>query len=226
MGPFDTFKKNKMSTTLKLLSALQQQQRLRWGQIMTLRTSTRLLKRDAMDLGKPTGGAKTDKVFTKRNWQLSPETNGGKRKAPKRDWSRPADMHPEKYPEESVKVHERHITRFTKSAPKKTETVAQKKERKKTEEELAALAKEEAKQRKYIEERKAKQKAKERRENQQVRDVYIPEVINVANLSRVLGVRFGKYNTVSKKGYDVTDVYIYRTSDQNHGRARYGKYLA
>ncbi|CEG70421.1 Putative Translation initiation factor IF-2 [Rhizopus microsporus] len=179
-----------MSTTLKLLSALQQQQRLRWSQTMTLRTSARLLKRDAMDLGKPTGGAKTDKVFTKRNWQLPPETNGGKRKAPKRDWSRPADMHPEKYPEESVKVHERHITRFTKSAPKKTETVAQKKERKKTEEELAALAKEEAKQRKYIEERKAKQKAKERRENQQVRDVYIPEVINVANLSRVLGVRF------------------------------------
>ncbi|KAG1139755.1 hypothetical protein G6F37_009529 [Rhizopus arrhizus] len=156
---------------------------------MYLRTATRLLQQKA-DLGKPMSNVNnnTKRVLTKRDWSVPQQ---GKRTAPKRDWSRPVDKHTDKYPEETPKLHDRHVNKFSKPAPKRSETVAQRKERKKKEEELAALAKEEERQRRYIEERKAKQKAREQKAmNQQMKDVYIPEIINTANLSRVLGVRF------------------------------------
>lgn len=115
-----------------------------------------------------------------------------RRVAPKRDWTRPVDQHLEKHADESFKQHERHVNKFVKLPPKRTETQAQKRERKKREEELQALAREEEKERHQIAMRKAKQKAKEQAENNQMKDVFIPEIINVANLSRILGIRIGK----------------------------------
>ncbi|KAG1440489.1 hypothetical protein G6F56_011903 [Rhizopus delemar] len=144
-------------------------------------TTSRLLKHD---LGRPVNGSQ--KTLAKRDWSVPT-----KRTAPKRDWSKPVDRHAEKYPEESAKTHEHHINKFSKPPPKKSETVAQRKERKKREEELELMAREEAKQKKYIADRKAKQKAREAKDKQ-MKDVYIPEIINVANLSRILGIRLGK----------------------------------
>lgn len=141
-------------------------------------TTSRLLKHD---LGRPVNGSQ--KTLAKRDWSVPT-----KRTAPKRDWSKPVDRHAEKYPEESAKTHEHHINKFSKPPPKKSETVAQRKERKKREEELELMAREEAKQKKYIADRKAKQKAREAKDKQ-MKDVYIPEIINVANLSRILGIR-------------------------------------
>ncbi|CAO3700918.1 unnamed protein product [Rhizopus stolonifer] len=141
-------------------------------------TTSRLLKHD---LGRPVNSSQ--KTLAKRDWSVP-----AKRTAPKRNWTKPVDHHAEKYPEESVKTHEHHINKFSKPPPKKSETVAQRKERKKREEELELMAREEAKQKKYIADRKAKQKAREAKDKQ-MKDVYIPEIINVANLSRILGIR-------------------------------------
>lgn len=146
-------------------------------------------------LGKPTGVKKT-KGLVKTNWERPQEgsrpSNGAKKVAPKRDWNKPVDQHAEKHAGESFKTHERHVNKFAKPPPKRTETQAQKRERKKREEELNVLAKEEEKERHLISVRKAKLKAKEQAESNHMKDVYIPEIINVANLSRVLGVRIGK----------------------------------
>ncbi|GAA5816569.1 hypothetical protein MFLAVUS_010099 [Mucor flavus] len=150
-------------------------------------------------LGKPTGVKKT-KGLAKTNWsrpsatatqggaQRNTETMG-KRVAPKRDWNKPADQHAEKHAGESYKTHERHVNKFAKPEPRKSETLQQKRERKKREEELHILAKEEEKERHQIAIRKAKLKAKEQAESNHMKDVYIPEIINVANLSRILGIR-------------------------------------
>ncbi|KAI9279878.1 translation initiation factor IF-2 [Sporodiniella umbellata] len=135
------------------------------------------------DLGKPTNG-KNLKGLTKRDWN-SPVTV--RPAAPRRDWTKPVDKHAEKYPEESQKLHDRHVQHFSKS-PKKSESVAEKRKRKKQEEELELMAREEEKQKKLLADRKARQKAKELKE-QQTRDVYIPEIVNVANLSRILNTR-------------------------------------
>lgn len=168
------------------------------GRPMYFQTASRLLKEDGAGLGKPTGVKKT-KGLAKTNWERPqpgsrPTQNGGltrKVTPPKRDWSKPVDQHAEKHAGETYKTHERHVNKFSKPPPKRTETQAQKRERKKREEELNALAREEEKERQQISIRKAKQKAKEQAENNQMKDVYIPEIINVANLSRVLGVRIG-----------------------------------
>lgn len=193
-----------MST--KFLSLIQQQSKWAQGRPMYLRTTARLLQQKA-DLGKPMSNVNnnTKRVLTKRDWSIPQQ---GKRAAPKRDWSRPVDKHADKYPEETPKLHDRHVNKFSKPAPKRSETVAQRKERKKKEEELAALAKEEERQRRYIEERKAKQKAREQKAmNQQMKDVYIPEIINTANLSRVLGVRFGN-DTFTNKIKNANFLYV------------------
>ncbi|KAL9557714.1 hypothetical protein MBANPS3_001261 [Mucor bainieri] len=143
------------------------------------------------------GGKRPSKGLAKTNWSRPAQkkttaatTVDGKRVAPKRDWSKPVDLHSEKHAGETHKMHERHVNKFSKPPLKKAETQAQKRERKKREEELAALAKEEEKERHQIALRKAKQKAKEKEEQtNQMKDVYIPEIINVANLSKVLGIR-------------------------------------
>lgn len=163
-------------------------------------TSRQLLKEKSakpvkdLGLGKPHTSQKKAGGIAKTNWQRK-ETPVASR-APKRDWSKPVDLHSEKHAGESQKLHEKHVNKFAKPAPRKSETTAQKKERKKREEELAALAKEEEKERRLIEARKAKQKQKEQQEidNNKMKDVYIPEIINVANLSKVLGIRIGKSN--------------------------------
>lgn len=149
-------------------------------------------------LGKPTGVKKT-KGLAKTNWSRPSETataqrnteTMGKRVAPKRDWNKPVDQHAEKHAGESYKTHERHVNKFAKPEPRKSETLQQKRERKKREEELHILAKEEEKERHQIAIRKAKLKAKEQAESNHMKDVYIPEIINVANLSRILGIRIG-----------------------------------
>ncbi|KAI8082756.1 translation initiation factor IF-2 [Halteromyces radiatus] len=108
---------------------------------------------------------------------------------PKRNWTKPIDRHAEKHEGESAKLHERHINKFSKP-PREGETVAQRKERKRKEEELAAIMKQEAIAKRQMEQRQAKQRAKELAEKEnRVRDVFIPQIINVANLSKVLGVR-------------------------------------
>lgn len=164
-------------------------------------TSARVLKeksekpvkdRSLGGLGMPKLNTNNKKVggIAKTNWQRK---DAPARQAPKRDWSRPVDLHAEKHAGESHKLHERHVNKFSKPAPKKSETNAQKKERKQREEELAALAKQEEKERHLMEARKAKQKRKEKEEMEanKMKDVYIPEIINVANLSKALGVRIG-----------------------------------
>jgi translation initiation factor IF-2 len=165
-------------------------------------TSSRLFKEQPVNdrgLGMPKMGTNKKKTggITKTNWQRKAPTPAGH--APKRDWSRPVDLHSEKHAGESQKLHEKHVNKFSKPAPKKSETTAQKKERKKREEELSALAKEEEKERRQIELRKAKQKQKQKEEmeSNKIKDVYIPEIINVANLSKVLGVRIGNISSNS-----------------------------
>ncbi|KAF7723290.1 hypothetical protein EC973_002136 [Apophysomyces ossiformis] len=111
---------------------------------------------------------------------------GHKRVPTKRDWTRsPAnDRHPEKH-----EAQKRHGV----SPPlhrRTEETASQKRERKKLSEEMTLLQKEEERVREQARRRQAKLKAKEAAEKEkEVRDVYIPEIINVANLSRILGVR-------------------------------------
>ncbi|ORZ16952.1 translation initiation factor IF-2 [Absidia repens] len=110
----------------------------------------------------------------------------------KRNWTKPVDRHAEKHEGESRKLHERHINKFSKP-PREGETVAQRKERKRKEEELALIMKQEAAAKRQMEQRQAKQRAKELAEKEnRVRDVFIPEIINVANLSKVLGIRLEK----------------------------------
>jgi translation initiation factor IF-2 len=152
---------------------------------------------------------KGSKKLSKTNWdrpsqkpaQTQAQTQApanGKKVAPKRDWTRPVDHHAEKHAGESHKMHERHVNKFSKFPPKKSETQAQKRERKQKEEELTLLAREEEKERQQIAMRKAKQKAKEQQEvESQMKDVYIPEIINVANLSRILGIRLGKFKSIN-----------------------------
>ncbi|CAO3587578.1 unnamed protein product [Absidia cylindrospora] len=110
----------------------------------------------------------------------------------KRNWTKPVDRHAEKHEGESRKLHERHINKFSKP-PREGETVAQRKERKRKEEELSLIMKQEAAAKRQMEQRQAKQRAKELAEKaNRVRDVFIPEIINVANLSKVLGIRLEK----------------------------------
>jgi translation initiation factor IF-2 len=188
------------------------------GRPMYFSTVSRLFKEQSAKpvkvfgegLGKPTlGGQKKVKGLAKTNWDRpqhqqqqqqqgnrgstnTNNPNNGKRVAPRRDWTKPVDQHVEKHAGETHKTHERHVNKFSKQPPKR-ETQAQRSERKRKEEELLALAKEEEKERQQIALRKAKQKAKEQAQRNQMKDVYIPEIINVANLSRVLGVRIGKH---------------------------------
>ncbi|KAG2236876.1 translation initiation factor IF-2 [Thamnidium elegans] len=166
------------------------------GRPQYFQTASRVYREEA-GLGKPTGVKKT-KGLAKTNWNRPSATTQqggqrnvdmGKRVAPKRDWSKPVDQHAEKHAGESYKTHERHVNKFAKPEPKKSETLQQKRERKKREEEMHALAKEEEKERHQIAIRKAKLKAKEQAESNHMKDVYIPEIINVANLSRILGIR-------------------------------------
>ncbi|KAI8880485.1 translation initiation factor IF-2 [Backusella circina FSU 941] len=179
-----------------------------WRPQRLFQTST-LLNDSSKTLGRPTvkkaGTSNTDKIkkLSKTNWKrpsskpttpattaATAATGNGKKVAPKRDWSRPVDYHAEKHAGESHKLHERHVNKFSKFPPKKSETQAQKRERKQKEEELHLLARQEEKERQQIALRKAKQKAKEQQEMEnQMKDVYIPEIINVANLSRILGIR-------------------------------------
>ncbi|KAI8340742.1 hypothetical protein BC941DRAFT_418072 [Chlamydoabsidia padenii] len=169
----------------------------------SLHTTTRCLKAPVLT-GKQAGGKDTlapsgiDKwkrptsmdSHPNRSGQQQRPTGGKEGGRPiKRNWTKPTDRHAEKHEGESAKKVERHINKFSKP-PREGETVAQRKERKRKEEELAIIMKQEAAAKRHMEQRQAKQRAKElaERENR-VRDVYIPEIVNVANLSKILGIR-------------------------------------
>ncbi|CAO3616731.1 unnamed protein product [Cunninghamella blakesleeana] len=107
----------------------------------------------------------------------------------KRDWTKPTDQHTEKHVGESKKLHDRRTNKFSKP-PREGETVGERKERKRKEELLNNLMKEEERAKKQLEQRQAKQRQKELAEKENiVRDVFIPEIVNVSNLSKILGVR-------------------------------------
>ncbi|KAI8069321.1 translation initiation factor IF-2 [Gongronella butleri] len=132
---------------------------------------------------------KQQQQFPKQQQQQQ-QASGGR--AVQRNWSKPVDSHPEKHQGEPRKQHERHINKFSKP-PREGETVAQRKERKRKEEELAQIMREEASAKRHLEQRQAKQRAKEQADKDaQIKDVYIPQIINVANLAKVFGIRMEK----------------------------------
>ncbi|KAI8147948.1 hypothetical protein BJV82DRAFT_594031 [Fennellomyces sp. T-0311] len=116
----------------------------------------------------------SDNKIAKTNWgrpEQAPNGKQSKRSVPEqREWTRPADL------------DKRQAMKRKSRQP--TESASQRKERKKKEEEMALLMKQEE-----LEMQKLKAKKKATAEEKQVRDVYIPEIINVANLSRILGIR-------------------------------------
>lgn len=130
-------------------------------------------------LGKPKaleGAAGTRKKIGKTDWSRPQQQQGSKRnKVPaKRDWSRPTDMEPKQSSQQQQQQQQR--------------SREQRRERnKKRDEEVALFMKQ---QEAEMQKLKSKQKAKAQ-EEKQVQDVYIPHVINAANLSRLLGVRLG-----------------------------------
>ncbi|KAG0173060.1 hypothetical protein DFQ28_009980 [Apophysomyces sp. BC1034] len=121
----------------------------------------------------------------------SGSTNSGnnRRVVPKRDWSRPAaDANVER--QDGQKLHDRHGHKFSKPERSGPESPGQKRERKKLSEQMTLIRKEEERVRYQAQKRQARLRAKEAAEKEkEVRDVYIPEIINVANLSRTLGIR-------------------------------------
>jgi translation initiation factor IF-2 len=133
----------------------------------------------------------TDTGAKQGNRPTTNNNNSGRTMPTKRNWTKPVDHHAEKHEGESAKRHERHINKFSKP-PREGETVTQRKERKRKEEELANIMKQEAAAKRHMEQRQAKQRAKELAEKEnRVRDVFIPEIVNVANLSKILGIRIG-----------------------------------
>ncbi|CDS05034.1 hypothetical protein LRAMOSA07563 [Lichtheimia ramosa] len=129
-------------------------------------------------LGKPNaleGAAGTRKKIGKTDWSRPQQQQGSKRnKVPaKRDWSRPTDMEPKQSSQQQQQQQQQRSRE-------------QRRERnKKRDEEVALFMKQ---QEAEMQKLKSKQKAKAQ-EEKQVQDVYIPHVINAANLSRLLGVR-------------------------------------
>jgi flagellar biosynthesis GTPase FlhF len=139
--------------------------------------------------------------IVKNKWARPESTvkSGGNKKPQDpsdRQHQRAFDKHPEKHTGEPPKLHQRHVEKFTqehkhKGDLKRSKKKEEEKARKLEEERLAAL--------KYERQLKAEAEAKEKKnrmEQEQVekaqRDVYIPEVVNIANLARVLGIRLGK----------------------------------
>ncbi|ORX62468.1 translation initiation factor IF-2 [Hesseltinella vesiculosa] len=113
-------------------------------------------------------------------------------KPQQRNWTKPVDFHAEKHEGESRKLNERHLNKFSKP-PREGESVTQRKERQRKEEELAKIIREEEQAKRHLEKRQARQRAKELADKEnQTKDVYIPQIINVANLAKVFGIRMEK----------------------------------
>ena len=151
-------------------------------------TQTTVL-RDA--LGQPTLGRplsqKGDSKIAKTNWNRPEgkvDRNGKQRPQQRRavpeqrDWKRPADLDQKQAAKKQAKDRQR--------SSRPAESASQRKERLKRQEEVQKLMKQEE-----MEVQKLKSKQKGAQEEKQMRDVYIPEIINVANLSRILGIRLG-----------------------------------
>ncbi|CDH51527.1 translation initiation factor if-2 [Lichtheimia corymbifera JMRC:FSU:9682] len=116
---------------------------------------------------------KTDWSRPQQQQKQGQQQQGSKRnKVPaKRDWSRPSDIESKKPPQQQQQQQQQRDQRRERN--------------KKRDEEVALFMKQ---QEAEMQKLKAKQKAKAQ-EEKQVQDVYIPHVINAANLSRLLGVR-------------------------------------
>ncbi|KAI9494750.1 hypothetical protein BDB00DRAFT_816915 [Zychaea mexicana] len=150
-------------------------------------------------LGRPLSNKQGDNKITKTNWARSkPDSTIGianqRRSVPeKRDWTRPADLEKKQQQQQQQFKSKSRDTGFKSGGGggggngKRSfgETASQRKERKKREEKVAVLMKQEETEMHKL---RAKQK-KAAEVEQQTRDVYIPEIINVANLSRILGIR-------------------------------------
>lgn len=129
---------------------------------------------------------KTDWSRPQQQQKQGQQQQGSKRnKVPaKRDWSRPSDIESKKPPQQQQQQQQQRDQRRERN--------------KKRDEEVALFMKQ---QEAEMQKLKAKQKAKAQ-EEKQVQDVYIPHVINAANLSRLLGVRLGmRINKVHRIAY-------------------------
>ncbi|KAI7872529.1 translation initiation factor IF-2 [Spinellus fusiger] len=111
----------------------------------------------------------------------------GRRIPPKRDWTRSTEQPTENMPHQKPLPYERQAG--SSAAIPLHESPAQRRERMQKEEELAKAAEEVRKQRYYMQQKRDRQKQKEAEAAKLAQEVYIPEVINVANLARLLGVR-------------------------------------
>ncbi|KAI8581200.1 hypothetical protein K450DRAFT_233592 [Umbelopsis ramanniana AG] len=110
-----------------------------------------------------------------------------------RQQPKPTDHHPEKHAGEAPKLHQRHVEKFTQEHKHKGDI---KRSKKKEEEKARVLEQERLAALKYEKELKAEAEAKERKNKLEQakaekvqRDVYIPEVVNVSNLAKILGIR-------------------------------------
>ena len=165
-------------------------------------------------LGRPLSNKNNDSKISKTDWGRTKPTdssrnkpdyrnnnnnsNNNKQRRPvpeKRDWTRPADLDKKQQQSRNKPAGARGGSntggnnRYNNNKkPPAGETASQRKERKRREEEVALLMKQEEMEMQKL---RAKQK-KQSQTEKQTRDVYIPEIINVANLSRILGIRLGE----------------------------------
>ena len=169
-------------------------------------------------LGRPLSNKNNDSKIVKTDWARSKPTessrnkpdfrnnnnnNNNRQRRPvpeRRDWTRPADLDKKQQQSRNKPTGARGGSnmsgnnRYNNSNNNNNnnkapagETASQRKERKRREEEVALLIKQEE-----IEMQKLRSKKKKSQTEKQMRDVYIPEIINVANLSRILGIRLGE----------------------------------
>lgn len=118
-----------------------------------------------------------------KEWKRSPSKQQSSSVPKPRDWSLP--------PEQKQKIRAKEPTPDKKKQHRKDESASERRERKRREEEMQALMKEEELAKRRLAEKHAKEQRQSEAEKQ-IPDVYVPQVISVANLSRLFGVRLGK----------------------------------
>ncbi|KAL1926545.1 hypothetical protein VTP01DRAFT_5666 [Rhizomucor pusillus] len=115
-----------------------------------------------------------------KEWKRSPSKQQSSSVPKPRDWSLP--------PEQKQKIRAKEPTPDKKKQHRKDESASERRERKRREEEMQALMKEEELAKRRLAEKHAKEQRQSEAEKQ-IPDVYVPQVISVANLSRLFGVR-------------------------------------
>lgn len=155
-------------------------------------TQSIVLCSDSQTAGAATGNrkplAKTDwsaaKPPKKKEWKRSPSQQQSSSVPKPRDWSLSA--------EDKQKMRSKEpFERQQQQRHRKDESASERRERKRREEEIQALMKEEELAKRRLAEKHAKEQHQSEAEKQ-IPDVYVPQVISVANLSRLFGVRLGR----------------------------------